>query len=165
MTAATPTIEQAYADCEKLIHCVCHSFHRRAGGDYEELLADANAIFTSAYRSWTPAKGPLNKRVAYAVWQGLTERRRRAARRHRVARQLPLAEAVDGQTPDPRADAPYPRLTRLLNGLGGDARAAAEVVMNTAHNTRRTLTRFLLDAGWAAARVMEAYRELREALR
>lgn len=171
---AIPTIEQAYKDNEKLIHAVCHNFRRKTGdhrnggliyADYDELVGEANALFVMAYRTWDPTKGPLNKRIAYAVWGGLTETWRRTCRRRRVLNQLPLGEGCEVDMVDPpQQESPYADLFRRLDGLSGDALAVADVVFHK-RKTRRALTRFLLDLGWAVVRVFEAYKELREALR
>jgi hypothetical protein len=63
-----------------------------------------------------------------------------------------------------QTESPYADLFRRLDGLSGDAIAVADVVFHK-RKTRRALTRFLLDLGWAVARVFEAYKELREVLR
>ena len=45
-------MEQTYADVEKLIKKVVWDFKKRYGGDFQELLGEAELSFVMAYKSW-----------------------------------------------------------------------------------------------------------------
>ena len=64
-----------YEDVERLVHHTAHAFQRRCGGDYEELLSEANVIYAATYRSYDPTR--YNCKFATAlrnnIWYGLMD--------------------------------------------------------------------------------------------
>lgn len=154
-----------YREMRKLIHHIVRSFVRTRGGDYGEYLSIALEAYTKAARSWDESKGPLSKRIAYAVYHALLSEVRRLAKSGRFTER--------NFTDLKRSFSSVPCLQRedSLSGLDGDAALAVEVALSAVpqlterpDGAREMVVEFLMELGWTQRRVSEAFQQVRRAL-
>lgn len=180
-------IAQTYEDVHPLILKVCHTFRRRYGGDWDELVGEANEYFMRAYRRFNRHKGRFSKRVAYCVWVCLLDKHRvRRSRETKLPRVRPFKRRDDGgweREYDVITNAAQPirfNLTQLLGEVSHDAAHAIKLAVDPPPKVvrrvsqidklkrpkarRSALVEYLTDLGWSMARVLESFKEIAEAL-
>ena len=167
----TVTITDDYQSVRPLLYQLCRRFHARHGGEWDELVSEANECFTVAWHSYQPAKGKLTTWVHWKVWHGLLEGHRSRAKQHSRRIDLDMARLPSRKRFD---------LHELVQEVSDDAAAVIELTVGTpmelllecrclqrkpkASSVRAALVDFLLDTGWSAARILETFREIREVL-
>lgn len=152
--------EKLYADHEGMIAGEVWRLHRRAGGDWAELKAEADWIFAHAAATFRPELG--NRFSTWLVWQLRT----------RLLKTLQTRWATKHDRERPDFEALESRrgfdLDGWLGELSDDARFAARLALAAErHSTpakRSAVVAFLADLGWCGARICESFREIREAL-
>ncbi len=169
----TPSCE-TYESVRPLIFSLCHRFHQRYDGDWQEICSQAHLHFMLACLSHDPAKGRLTTWVQTKVWYGLAEDRRNELRKRGTHRQVPYQlEAL----PDRRRN----QLGEIMEELSSDAQAVVELTLGDALDSlarernfldqakptslRNRLVKLLLEAGWSASRILQSFHEIREVLR
>lgn len=73
-------LEEAYLDYQKLIFDVVHKFIARYGGDFEELLGEANLIFILAFNSYNYKAAKFSTWLYSSLWHGLQDYKRKEYR-------------------------------------------------------------------------------------
>ena len=162
-----PDIESAYASVTLLLKRIVHTYQNRHGGDYDELLAEADEGFMHAYATWEPSKGRLSTWTWHKVNSHLLNLPRQ--------RQKFVCESLTG---DVRSK-PRFNLRAFLFELGEDAADVVGLVLESPLDiiqlcreqasegivTKRwALVRFLKDLGWTKNRIVSTFNEIREAL-
>ena len=169
------TKTQTYEDVQKLIYKMCHLFRRRHGGEFEELVAEANVAFCKAYEHWRANGGAcFSTYLATAIYRRLLDKKRTARRRAHVWKE---GQWYDFQVPAPAGG--WQRLSALVEGLSEDAKTIVQLVLDTpaellsevksrggkSCNWRTSILDHLADdAGWKQNRVSRAFQEVRAAL-
>lgn len=168
----TPSCE-TYESVRPLIFSLCHHFHQRFGGDWQEICGQAQLHFARACHSHNPGKSRLTTWVQTKVWYGLAEDRRNELRKLGNHKQVPYQlEALPAR--------PMNRLGEILEELSTDARAVVELTLGDALDSlarergfldqpkpislRNRLVELLLEAGWSASRILKTFHEIREVL-
>lgn len=154
---------ELYSKLEKLIHHTVKKFHKRFGGDYEELLSIAHYKFMKALETWKPDRGALTTRVRQLIWYGLLDHINRPylnGSRVSILTGTTLSNLPSKQRFD---------LEKVMSEVSPDAREVVRRALRssksgTQNKKRAALAEALLDLGWAAQRVLEAFREVQEAL-
>lgn len=171
---AQDAFTQSYQEVELLIFDTVHSFRRRYGGDFQELLSEARVAFCESYITYDDDY-PFSTWVRFKCWTRLLEDRRRRARLY-------------GRPGHPNCPLPLPNhlshrdfdLCQFLDDLPTDAGIVAtmaleapldvllclkgEFKIKNAHNIRRALHEALVDMGWTASRIADAFETVRDAL-
>jgi len=158
--ARAVTTQQAYADVERLIVGVVANFHRKFGGDWGELMSDANLAFMQALKGYDPAKAKFTTWCQNTLQFVLRDR----LRTHR----RPEVPVVHVEDPGALAAAPEPfNLRKFAQNLGPDALTALRVALGAdgpPERRKAALVRWLEEAGWCAARIAESFTEIADAL-
>lgn len=174
MTAAKldPRTE-TYHDVKGLIETLVTKFHRRCGGDREELVAIANVGYCKAYNDYNPALGAFTTAVWTYVWRELQGSLRHTMK-HRLCRTgtaIALEEAPD------RVDDDFDQVS-FAESLGEDARVVLWLIFDPPQdlqatadakgghplNLKSTVKQYLHDIGWGAKRIVESFTEVADVL-
>ncbi len=154
-----PVAEKDYQEARALILELASKFRRRFGGDFEEIFADACLHWLRSRKTWDPAKGEAGKRARFKIWNGLLDEWRR-----KQTRKIPL----EAYPPERIVDRSRRDLALRLKEASDDARRCAAAAITLApvapSRWRKMLIDYLLELGWAAARIKEAFGEIREVL-
>lgn len=160
---------QVQTDLNKLVH----KFHRHYGGELDELLGEAHLIWARACNSYDPIFGAsLRTWYRCKVWLGLQDQARRIAKREARRRAVDMTEMHESEHFD---------LREWQEELSGDAQMLVALVLDrpkpirfharagrgecSPNAIKRALLSYLEEAGWTAARMMETFSEIGEALR
>ncbi len=155
------------------LHRLCHSFQRRNGGDYEELLEEASLAYVEARNNFNPEKGV--KFISYLhwiVWGRLKDWKRR---RDSENKRLEIKDFQDSYIPD-RVN----RIEVIERECSADARVAMMIALNppldvvaiarrgrgetSPYSMRNAIKEHLTELGWAMSRIWQAFGEIQEAL-
>lgn len=168
-----------YHEVERYIRSTCWKFHKRYGGELDELIADANLIFTTYAGIWDEweRRGRMKFRIAICnmLWRRMHYRGAlRPARRAAKLKRHDLTEA-DVATED-RNDFDVHEWAKTLSA---DAAFVVQAVMevpielrsylmmrekNTGLAFRSAVREYLKEMGWAASRIISSFKEIKEAL-
>ena len=165
---------EVYEDVRKLLYKVVHHFQSRFGGDFDELMSQANLHYQKAFVSYDPAMGRFSKRVAYNVWYGLLDTARVRMRRDNNASVSSCEQEVLNEVPEGIPG----RVEGIVREVSEDARIIIQTVLGwqdrsvwhgivrrkQARNVRKALVEFLIDLGWSGDRIMQCMCEIKEAL-
>lgn len=183
-TSYTMAAGECYNDVADLIKITVRAFVKRHGGNYDDLLADANTAYMLGFDAYTHRH--TNGRAIHAnfeneirrwVWFELFDNHR-VRTQHRckvkvvIANDEFIGERIDYRNHD------MCRVVDLMESLSPDARQAAELVVNTpeelAHaarrrggtdrNMRSVIRQHLAGLGWAPGRINAAFEEVAAAL-
>ena len=169
MTAAMELdVDQRYETVVRFVSRLVKSFQNKYGGDWHELLSEANFAYAQAVKSYN-----LDHGTKFVTWVGrcifdrFRELLRQRGKDH--ARRWAHVEGLESQTPDRKRFC----LRSLLDEVSEDGATIIRLVLTTPETSPRTSPRswrsriveHLYDLGWAAGRIVEAFGEIREALR
>lgn len=161
MNLALMAITESYEDVRLLIYSTIHRFIRSYGGDFEDLLSDANEFYMLAYRTWDRNKGPFPSWVRFQVWTELLERvRRNTSKNNRLPRLYADITTMEHKRRFSLEDFTF--------DLSADA---AEVVKWITLNPPKgpsklcIVRKHLNQQGWSGERIDEVFEEITEALR
>src|SRR3990167_6357578 len=77
-----------YQKMERLIYLLIHRFQLRYGGDWNELVSEANEHYTRALTTYDPTRAKLTTHIGYRIWKGLLETARTKGRRANILKQV-----------------------------------------------------------------------------
>jgi hypothetical protein len=172
----------AYELVRNLVFHQVHKFRRRYGGEFDELVCEANLAFVKGHAQFTTGKTATGKTITdpYAteirrwVWYEMFDAMRTRLRRKAIAPMVAIKEGQEFPDRLPEWD-----VSSWAAELGPDARLAVELVLNppapienTAEakggeprNYRSTVRAHLAaDLGWSTKRINAAFEEIRRAL-
>lgn len=185
---APETVEEGFDAVERLIYYQVHRFVQRYGGDFDELVGDAYEAFMKGHRDFVAGKTATGKPVTCAyptviknwVWCELFDRMKVRLRRRNSA-QIESPEIFDPA--DPCDSFKRAELTKSfverVDALGVDGTIATSLLLypppsiviefnekgGTPRNLRSTVRAYLAaDLGWSAARITEAYADIKRVL-
>lgn len=152
-------MDVSYSQLQRLIYDLTHQFQRRYGGDWDELVSEAHEHYSRALTTYDSTRAKITTHIGYRIWKGLLETARTKGRRGRLLQQIDMDLGTwreKGQF--------NPRM--FLSELSNDAALVVSLVWAAERKPgKRRVIRHLLSLGWAAERVLESFREIREALR
>ena len=155
-------MDGAYHQVEKLLWQIVHKYHRRFGGDLEELMSQAKESFMEAVHSWDPDRGAFTTHVYTRVYYGLRSYARVLYKQGGFTTDRPT---VDPITVVARTSFDWHSFAKELSV---EAREVAQVALDLSSMGQpvkpEALASLLTEAGWAAAEILKCFRELREAL-
>lgn len=166
--------EIAYRQSVRIIEATVNAFKKRYGGRRDDLLSEAHLYFAIAYDTYDPERigrngetAAFTTHVRNKVWYGLlTELRRKMDYCQKFPRERYNLKTLLSR---PEHDPTRPDQC-LVNEVSKDAVLVMRLAMvNRARarpqKARSKVIEFLRDLGWAGARIIEAFKEIREALR
>ena len=62
-----------YKQVRSLILDTCNRFQNKHGGDFNELVAEANLCFVIAYNDYDPARSQFSMWLRWKIWHGLLD--------------------------------------------------------------------------------------------
>lgn len=168
-TTLAATREQNYVDVSRLVNKLAWNYVKTHGGDFDEVLAQANEAYVMAAASYVPEKSRFTTWVYQQVWFRL-----RKIRRGRSVRTVELTEEALEQR-----EAKTNWLECLMAEISDDARTVVRVLVESPTDVlkalfgarpcgvkaRKKLLRHMRrEHGWSIARVLSAFSEIKEAL-
>ncbi len=164
-------ITQAYEQVRPLLYSLCRRFRQRHGGEWAELISEAQEQFVAACHSNQQSRGKLITWVHHKVWYGLLESQRQRAkewaRRQEIyLEEVPASSRFDFQELMKDVSEDAAAVVRLMASVPFDLLVEQRGWQHEApgKNLRGVLIDFLVDAGWPAWRILETFREIREVL-
>lgn len=173
---AVDTKGETYEDMQQLIKFLANRFAMKTGGDYEELVSDANMVFLRVYDSWEPGRGAkFSSYLSTCVWrQFITNHRKRM--RCDVLREAVRTNYVQLHIIDKTQ--PGNRLQDLMESLSGDAAMVAKLVIDSPadlakmaegkgghpRNWVTSIREHLRGLGWTLNRIQMSFEEVGQAL-
>ena len=177
MTTATfsPAVRanasETYEECRKLIYSTVWSVIRQYGGDFDDLMSEANVAFLDAYESFDGSSA-FTSWVYSTVWYRCVD-----FVGSRLENQRRFQSVEDDTTIPDRRRSSW-RINDMLEELGEDARLVVKLTIETpaelariadvkggqARNLRSSLRQYLADMGWTAVRIAESFCEVQRAL-
>lgn len=172
---ATEAFAVTFQDAAPTIMDTCLDFARKYGGEVDEYFSVGCMTFVKAYLGDTfdHTKSSFKTWIRTKVWfQLLDDMRTRLGRNNR----LPRVDADLDKHPTQEGSFD---LDEFLETLSEDAQTVIQLVVDTPPafalevyvrgeftpgNVLRSLRIFLRDLGWASARIVEAFEEVRQAL-
>jgi len=64
---------ETYEEVEMLVYSIVHKFKKKYGGDFEELLSEANYLFLLVYDSYCESIGEFTTWLHFRIWKGLLD--------------------------------------------------------------------------------------------
>lgn len=174
---APATIDEGYETVKNLIYHQVHKFFERYGGDFDELLAEANLAFVQGHRQFiedaaaSKPTGTYHSTIRNWVWYEMFEQMRTRLRRGSIVQ---ISEFFDDTTKTNPWDTGI-----FVAELSNDARYAVMLVLDPPEEIKRvaeakggeprnyrSTVRVHLeeDLGWKEGRIAAAFMEIREAL-
>ena len=184
---ASKRINDALATYQKLIYGEIHRFQRYRGGDWEELKDEAYTAFTRAYRRYqvrgdrpNTGKWHIGGWLRFCIqhqFKDWDRNRQRLAGRRIVETDLlggasDIGGDGDGNPLALRSVADHRAgrfsICNLASEVSDDARRALEIAVKIngrgPSTKRHRLIAALQDLGWAGQRIIETFKEIKEAL-
>jgi len=167
-TLAPTACADTYHEVADLLRKIAWDFHRRFGGDIDELIADANYHFMHAYLhpTFDSSRARFSTWMAHVVWRQLVRDRRR---RRKV---LFCSDLEDVPCQEDAWS-----LSQFAEGLSADAGTVLELIRETPQElqsvlfdgtpsrNQKRLSQYLTESlGWTAERIHESFREITVAL-
>lgn len=171
-TLATRALEVTYEDVRTVLYDLVHKFRRRYGGDFGELVSDANAYFMQAYATYNGDRGSaFSTWFYYRTWRRMLSDLRQ--RRSQSRRRLYLDNEVMGCYAAKQYNF---NMDEFAEGLSQDAKKVVGLIVcppldiklscgrrgdhNSALHYRRAMCEYLKDIGWPRERIMVAFAEI-----
>jgi hypothetical protein len=178
--------EETYEEVRKLIYHMVHLFRRKHGGDFEELVAEANLAFAKAYRKYDYTFGcPFTSYLCVAIYRHLLRKKQKEMRRKKLwsvsIDQLMGSEGygtIAASIVDDVGDTSY--LVSRLEELSDDASTVVDLIVASpkefasvvadsggatgCNRWRGILREYLRGMGWTNLRVSESFDEIGYAL-
>ena len=165
-----------YEDTRLLLYDICHKFRRRYGGNFDDLMSEANLHFMAAYETYDPTKGSkFTTWARFRIWICMLETVRSKMRRAKNPNR-PQQEYRDLNTL--AAQAKFD-IESFVSDLSEDASRVVGLVMDSPQdilysirslgghspsNIKKALLEYLKDLGWSVSRIKESFLEIKQAL-
>lgn len=169
----------AFEDHQKQIFGIVHNFIRKFGGDFDELVAEANLMFMKAFNEFDPEKSKFSTYLHTVIYNRLLDLLY-ADQRHRMM-------SLDNETADgttyasqvPDAHRSNFSFVDFAQGLSKDASTVLQLLDNSPEelavlaigkgghprNWRSSIREYLADVvGWNTTRIAKSFLEIQGAL-
>jgi DNA-directed RNA polymerase specialized sigma subunit len=163
---------ELFAETEPMINYSASKFYRQYGGDSDDWVSEGYDIFMRAFDTHDGEhsfKTWLGFLLSHIMMERVRRKAMRNARLRRVANDL-----LDA----PAREKPEFVLTEFMEELSEDARTVVGLVFDapteirislndygreTPYTIKKSVIEYLKDIGWAAARIAESFKEVKEA--
>ena len=119
--------EQTYLDVEKLIKHIVWKFQRKYGGDFEELLGEANLLFILAYNDYDKEKAKFSTWLTFYITTRLQNKLLKETK-HPMSQNRLWVLSADKWTKDTRTCPPPEDIVDLMDLFWGDTRYIVDLV-------------------------------------
>ncbi len=173
-----------YPRVERLIQKICRKFHWRYGGDWDEIMSEANWAYVRAVKQWNPERSKLGTwvqtKVQFHLLQLREDRCKRLAREKTILNNPCWVEPSmtrtlhdEGNKTERHELIPAPEsfdIRAFLRLLSYDARCVVRQALSPklsliqSQYRRDHLAQLLVDLGWAIERIINTFQEIQEAL-
>ena len=159
-------LSECYVDVKNLIYDTAHKFKRQYGGDVEEYISIGNLAFVNAYDSYHEKHAGFVTWVRFIMWKTLLnhinkERRSKRSRpKDRIISEQcrPLIELLDELDDDAK------NVTELILSTPADLHELFQLTDGSGRQIKQTLSTYLTNTGWSAARIHAAFTRIKVAL-
>lgn len=170
------SLNQLYPLYEKLIYSTCWRFKKRFGGEFDELVGEANLIYVNEVKRYYETtmdsnKGelPLSSWLAQKIWFGLTNKRNRHENKW-----ANMVEHDEEKHPTHESAARHFGFVDLMDELSSDAKHMVNMLLDSPPHLKAliednndsmrtikyTLTKYLKTRGWGVTRIKHTFREI-----
>ena len=175
MPSATITLDattETYWDIKNLIFDTVWKFQQRYGGDFDEMVAEANLIYIQAFLSHNPNKSQFSTWLRFILWKGLIDFKRFIREENKHIK-IEHFEEIENFYSYP---APlYIPFWDLVSGLSDDAKTIVQLILEPPEimqsaalkkgtapcNVKRALRIHLsYILGWSANQIKESFAEI-----
>ncbi len=167
-------LTEAYQDVKEVIQQAVFYFARKYGGDYEELLGEANLLFVEAYQRHKEDKANFKVWVKYFITKQLLERLRTKLYKKARCKQV-FKDLANIKAPQPDFN-----LSDFIDELPADAAEVVKLIFYsppdidlsvqqrggyTPHRFKLALMEYLSDLGWGVEQILSVFTSIKEALK
>lgn len=184
-TTITTPITETYLDVEKLIHHICNLFRLNHGGDFDEMVGEANLIYMKVYEKWRRGRGSkFTSYLCTSIYRRLLDLKRISIRKSKIwntsindferenARSVDDLSIMEDKKSQFDTNDFFEELTAdarviLQFALEEPKELKEKVIARGGHNRRNwktTIKEYLKEIGWTARRITESFEEIRRAL-
>ncbi len=173
----TVAAEATYEDVKDLIHWSVSKFVRQYGGDFEDLVGEANLIFAELYAGTGRAFVRQGNRSFTSALAWLISHQLRDQLRYRIYRKNRCAVTYKETTPERPDQNQRQWLTDFVDELSADAVTIVKIILETPDTVlrqeledirevqpKKSLMAYLKQLGWSIDRIKHSFREIEEAL-
>ena len=114
---------QIYTNMKNLIAHTTWKFHNRYGGDFEELLNEANLLFIKATQSHNEARSKITTWTRFCIWKGLLNYIKKEHKQWNPLLRLELPIDISDDTN-------YFSLSEILDELSDDAKDIIKLIFD-----------------------------------
>lgn len=183
MSTATPTcdpVSETYLEVKGLIFDTVYKHVQLYGGDFDEMLSEANVVFMRVYKIYKPERGAFSTLLVTCIYRELTDMlRKRIADRPFWGSSID-ADRGNGSMADKIQDTHVGKFDR--DGFASSLSHHAQIVLNLTlnapkeiaeiaigkgdepRNWRSTIRDFLYNNGWSSEEIATSFDEIRNAL-
>lgn len=162
--------EETYLEVKPVILAAVRDIYKRFGGNFDDILSDANTAFLEAYESWEPEKSSFTSWLRLRIFSTTVNNLRHSCRDHARYEHVDDSQLTRPTGSfDPKS---------LLEELTEDARIVVQLTLETPaeleavvrakggqpRNLRSSLRSYLAEMGWTACRIAESFNEVRRVL-
>ena len=168
-------LTETHLDMQNLIYKIVWRFKNRYGGEFEQLLAQANLLFVLAYDSHNKNKAGFSTWIHHCLITGLLDFKKLINQENKYTRILQFSTINHLQ------ESSYQQsyFFELLDELGEDSKQIIKLILNPPaelmeiifekdkYNPRTfkaELGFYLFSLGWTGRRIKESFNEIREVI-
>lgn len=169
-------VEETYDDVERLIYFICHKFRTKYGGDFHEMVSEANLVFMKVYDGgWQPDKGTaFSSFLSTCIYRKLLDCHKRKVLGNRVCWGVSInTDPEDGCGMAGNIPARVER-TFDKDRFSNDAKVVIDLVLETpadlaeivfykggtTRDWRGAIRKRLRSLGWASERITSTFAEI-----
>ena len=169
-------LTQTYFDVENLIYNIVWKFKNCYGGDFEELVAEANLLYIYAYNSHNKKTSKFSTWVYFCIWKGLIDFINFLKEKNKYGRVFLLEELECFQENFISSSETF---VELIDEVGEDSKTIINLIMNLPkdlqnnilqrgghpHNVRIPIRNYLSSKlGWTGKRIKESFDEIKKVI-
>lgn len=163
MTTNTNTpVTQTYYDVQNMLYDIAHKFLRKYGGDFEELVSQANLYFMTAYNSFSSKKSNFTTWCYFIVWKGLLNERQKEIKTNYIPCDTNgydedgcFIDFIDELSEDSKI------IVGLILDTPNDLKILIERKGGTLPKVKTVIREHLNELGWSMKRITESFSEIR----
>lgn len=180
MTESVLTIDDAYLSVKGMIYSLAKRFNNQYGGEFDDIIGEANLIFVTAYKKFDASRGALTTWIYCKVWHGLVGKARRYAKEAKKATEYAEVKRVDENLRQQGCVRPNTFLLEFMDSVSKEAREIITLALDMPddvvqlaiqyggqpRNARDAIKRhFYEEAGWTWRQVRASFNEIKEVLK
>ncbi len=163
-------LTETYKDVEKLICSITYKFQKRYGGDFDELLAEANYLYILACETHNELKANLSTWLHFKIWKGLLDFQNMLWEINPYCKKVPFEDYLLEEIAATRITKPF---IDLLDEMRNDCKTITNIITEdliefpnitkkmSMRNVKALLKRHLKEKlHWTGRRIKESFIEM-----